>query len=86
MIEKGVALGVNFKNSKEDNEVGWSIPVQEEEIERLRASWNLEEEITKVIETGVALGYNFNGKEELIGAEVARREKEDVDRFNKDKS
>ena len=35
VIEKGVALGVNFKNSKEDNEVGWSVPVQEEEIERL---------------------------------------------------
>ena len=41
----------------------------------------MEDEITKVIETGIALGYNFNGKEEVIGAEVARREKEEEERL-----
>ncbi|KAK0594535.1 hypothetical protein LWI29_008875 [Acer saccharum] len=47
VIEKGAALGVNFRNLREVNEAGWSVPDEEEEIERLRAEWNLEEEITK---------------------------------------
>ncbi|KAK0601156.1 hypothetical protein LWI29_021743 [Acer saccharum] len=47
VIEKGATLGVNFINLREENEAGWSVPVEEEEIERLRAEWNLEEEITK---------------------------------------
>ncbi|KAK0595417.1 hypothetical protein LWI29_006413 [Acer saccharum] len=47
VIEKGAALGVNFRNLREENEAGWSVPDEEEEIERLRAEWNLEEEITK---------------------------------------
>ncbi|KAK0596661.1 hypothetical protein LWI29_017825 [Acer saccharum] len=84
VIEKGAALGVNFKHSREESEVGWSISAQEEEIERLRVLWNLEEEISKVIETGVALGYNFNGKEEDIRAEIARKEKEDEERHRKE--
>ena len=42
--------------------------------------WNLEEEIAKVIETGVALGFDFGGKEKTIKEELSRREKEDDDR------
>ncbi|KAK1549436.1 hypothetical protein Q3G72_002119 [Acer saccharum] len=46
VIEKGVALGVNFNKSREEAEKGRSIPNQEAEVDRLRSLWNLEKEIT----------------------------------------
>ncbi|KAK2649093.1 hypothetical protein Ddye_016582 [Dipteronia dyeriana] len=44
-------------------------------------SWNLDVKIAKVIETGVALSFNFDGKEKEIGEVVARREKKDQDKL-----
>ncbi|KAI9161588.1 hypothetical protein LWI28_018881 [Acer negundo] len=38
---------------------------------------NFEEETSKVIEIGVALGFDFKGKENEVVLEVARRERED---------
>ncbi|KAI9186182.1 hypothetical protein LWI28_014499 [Acer negundo] len=55
--------------------------IKKHEERSLKLSWNLEEEIAKVIETGVALGFNFNGKEKEIGGEVARREMEDEEKL-----
>ena len=43
--------------------------------------WNLDKEISKVIEIGYALGCDFSGKENLIGEEVRRREMEDERRL-----
>ncbi|KAK3221054.1 hypothetical protein Dsin_015024 [Dipteronia sinensis] len=48
---------------------------------RTKENRNLEEEIAKVIEIGVALGFNFNGREEEIGGVVAQRELEDEERL-----
>ncbi|KAK2636209.1 hypothetical protein Ddye_031001 [Dipteronia dyeriana] len=39
-----------------------------------KVTWHLDEEIAKVIETDVALGFDFNGKEKEVGEEVVRRE------------
>ncbi|KAI9194594.1 hypothetical protein LWI28_007426 [Acer negundo] len=50
------------------------------DIEGNRLMWNLEEEITRVIETGVALGIDFDGKEKAFSEELVRREKEDIER------
>ncbi|KAK2650230.1 hypothetical protein Ddye_017719 [Dipteronia dyeriana] len=44
-------------------------------------SWNLDVEMEKVIEVRVALGFDFNNKEEEIREVIARREKEDNDRL-----
>ncbi|KAK1575338.1 hypothetical protein Q3G72_004588 [Acer saccharum] len=49
---------------------------------RPKLSWNLEDEIAKVIETGVALGFNFNNREKEIGEEIARRELEDKEKMD----
>ncbi|KAK3229088.1 hypothetical protein Dsin_000969 [Dipteronia sinensis] len=67
------------RNSKSsDNEHNGSL--QKKVNVNRNMTWNLDEEICKVIETSVALGFNFNGKKNEIGEEVARRELEDVAR------
>ena len=43
--------------------------------------WNLVDEVAKVIETGKALGFDFNGREEEISVIVAIREEEDEERI-----
>ncbi|KAI9187287.1 hypothetical protein LWI28_026386 [Acer negundo] len=40
-------------------------------------AWKLNQEVIKVIETGVALGFNFNSQVEDIGVEITMRELED---------
>ncbi|KAK1571324.1 hypothetical protein Q3G72_015128 [Acer saccharum] len=42
----------------------------------------LDIEITKVIETGAALGFDFQGKEQEVAEIIARKEKEDEERLN----
>ncbi|KAK4846795.1 hypothetical protein QYF36_021975 [Acer negundo] len=37
--------------------------------------WNLDEKIAKVIETGVALGFDLGGKEKVIREELSKNEK-----------
>ena len=39
-----------------------------------------EEEITKVLETGAALGFDFNGREEEISQVISIMEREDEER------
>ncbi|KAK0599062.1 hypothetical protein LWI29_001961 [Acer saccharum] len=46
-----------------------------------KGSWNLEEEIAKVIKMGVVLGFDFNDKEKELVKVLRRREKEDVGRL-----
>ncbi|KAK1582570.1 hypothetical protein Q3G72_016327 [Acer saccharum] len=46
----------------------------------------MEEEIARVIETGVALGFDFGGKEDSIREELRRREVEDEERLKETKS
>ena len=46
-----------------------------------RLVWNLEEENSRVIETGVALGFDFGDEEESIREELRRREIEDESRL-----
>ncbi|KAK2640496.1 hypothetical protein Ddye_028291 [Dipteronia dyeriana] len=41
--------------------------------EGLKASWNLHEEITKVIKAGGVLGFDFNGRENDMVEEIVRR-------------
>ena len=73
VLEKGVALGyLNF--NKNVNKGGADAKGSNE---NLKESWSLSNEVAKVIETGVALGFNFNGKVEMAAAEILRREKED---------
>ena len=50
-------------------------------IQNSDSSWNLEEEVTKVIEVGAALGVDFNSKEAEIREVIVRREKEDEDKL-----
>ena len=79
VIDKGVALGVNFKKNKEkenlkpfDFEDG-----KEGEKDATDTTWNLEEEVTKVIQMGVALGIDFNGIENEMIKIIDSREEED---------
>ncbi|KAK0593592.1 hypothetical protein LWI29_002463 [Acer saccharum] len=51
------------------------------ETEEDDLEWNLDKEICKIIEIGCALGCDFSGKENFIGEELMRREKEDERRF-----
>ncbi|KAK0576940.1 hypothetical protein LWI29_025604 [Acer saccharum] len=51
------------------------------ETEEDDLEWNLDKEICKIIEIGCALGCDFSGKENFIGEELMRREKEDQRRF-----
>ncbi|KAK3218927.1 hypothetical protein Dsin_012897 [Dipteronia sinensis] len=46
--------------------------------------WNLEVEVAKVIEFGVALGFDFHGKEIEIGEVIAQMENEDLRRLARD--
>ncbi|KAK0596029.1 hypothetical protein LWI29_012095 [Acer saccharum] len=46
-----------------------------------KGMWDFDDEIAKVIEIAVALGFKFNGNKKEIRAEQARRENEDDDRF-----
>ncbi|KAK3221461.1 hypothetical protein Dsin_008486 [Dipteronia sinensis] len=46
--------------------------------------WNLDDEVAKVIETGVALGFDFNRAEREVEIEVARREIEDQGKLRAD--
>ncbi|KAK3229710.1 hypothetical protein Dsin_001591, partial [Dipteronia sinensis] len=67
VIETGVALGVDF------NALG--------KMGIFRGSWNLEEEIAKVIETRVTLIFDFKGAEQEMVQEIKRRELEDDSRL-----
>ncbi|KAK0578813.1 hypothetical protein LWI29_016518 [Acer saccharum] len=51
-----------------------------EEVNGNSVVWNIEDEISKVIETGVALGCNFSGREESIREVLKKREVEDYRR------
>ena len=44
-------------------------------------SWSMGVEIANVLEVGVALGVDFNSKEDSIGVIIAQREKEDDERL-----
>ncbi|KAK0593033.1 hypothetical protein LWI29_029599 [Acer saccharum] len=43
--------------------------------------WDFFEEITKVIETGIAVGFDFKGGEARAAEEIARREKEEAKKY-----
>ena len=83
VIEKGVSLGYVFKAKEKD--MGKEHIVMQEDHFNARSnqgesqenSWNLDNEVAKVIEVGVALGFDFNGNEVEIGEKIATREKED---------
>ncbi|KAK1549102.1 hypothetical protein Q3G72_008922 [Acer saccharum] len=47
----------------------------------LYEDWNVEEEVKKVMDMGVRLGLNFNGKEREMAEFIRRKEKEDTDRY-----
>ncbi|KAK0574714.1 hypothetical protein LWI29_027852 [Acer saccharum] len=42
--------------------------------------WNLDEEVAKIIETWVALGFDFNGRDDKVAMILARRKTEDEER------
>ncbi|KAK0596443.1 hypothetical protein LWI29_015734 [Acer saccharum] len=88
VIEKGVALGhivnskiidrekggANSHNFQEAATTG-SRDGQNTGVLSADSSWNLDEEVTKVIEVGAALGVDFNSKEAEIREVIVRREK-----------
>ncbi|KAK1551224.1 hypothetical protein Q3G72_032272 [Acer saccharum] len=83
VIEKGVSLGYVFKSNEKDRDKE-HIVMQEDHYnsrsnqgESQENSWNFDNEVAKVIEVGVALGFDFNGNEVEIGEKIANREKED---------
>ncbi|KAI9185240.1 hypothetical protein LWI28_005562 [Acer negundo] len=45
------------------------------------SGWNLEEEVSKVLEVAMTLGFDFNINEDEIGEQIARREIEDEERI-----
>ncbi|KAK0572848.1 hypothetical protein LWI29_038119 [Acer saccharum] len=71
----------------EDQEIGVLIPDPIEEttpivdVEGNNLSWSLDEEISKVIETGIALGFDFGNNVREIRNELAQREEEDAARI-----
>ncbi|KAK2636379.1 hypothetical protein Ddye_031171 [Dipteronia dyeriana] len=65
------------RNSKNPSNEDVEIPQKKTKAER-NMTRHLDEEIEKVIKTGVALGFDFNGKEKKVGEEVARREFKDT--------
>ncbi|KAI9165982.1 hypothetical protein LWI28_024068 [Acer negundo] len=87
VVEKGVALGriVISRNNAGDDRRGRSQNSNENGQNRgggvSESSWNLEEEVTKVIEVGMVVGFDFNGKEHEVREEIAKREKQDVDKL-----
>ncbi|KAI9184971.1 hypothetical protein LWI28_002984 [Acer negundo] len=72
VIEKGVELGhIRFMSAGDGRRnLGEDYGSQNE-------FWSLSQEVTNVIKMGVALGLDFNGEEDVIGEEVARRVTED---------
>ncbi|KAK0588408.1 hypothetical protein LWI29_000594 [Acer saccharum] len=75
VIEKGIALSVNFNKSKGD-----------EILTNSGEEWNLDVEVAKIIETGVSLGFNFHGKENEMSMVIASRELEDKARCRAEES
>lgn len=63
----------------EDGNSRWVMNGGEEEESR-KILWNTEEKVAKVIETGAALGFDYNGQEEEIVEYVTLRKREDEDR------
>ncbi|KAK3219717.1 hypothetical protein Dsin_013687 [Dipteronia sinensis] len=51
------------------------------DVEVNRVVWNLEEEITRIIKTGTALGVDFAGKEKELRGKLLRRKEEGDDRI-----
>ncbi|KAK1581153.1 hypothetical protein Q3G72_003625 [Acer saccharum] len=66
-IEKGAALGVDFKTN--------------DGVSNGNDHWSVDEEIAKVIETSTALGLDFNRNEDLMAEIIKDREREDKDRL-----
>ncbi|KAK0579855.1 hypothetical protein LWI29_032593 [Acer saccharum] len=79
VIEKGVALGINFNKRSDDSSP--KATDEEESQKVIRNQWNLEEEVTKIIEMGAALGFDFNGREVEVAEILARKETEDEERW-----
>ena len=77
VIEKGVALGLLNKR-KSITRTG---VVTAQATSNMLGSWKLSNEVIKVIETGFALGIDFNRKKDMVSEEIAKREKKDEDRF-----
>ncbi|KAI9195470.1 hypothetical protein LWI28_015177 [Acer negundo] len=68
--------GVPSDNGHQVSKEGLDIEVEEDNLE-----WNLDKEISKVIEIGCALGYDFSRKKNFIGEELRRWEMEDERRL-----
>ncbi|KAK2651968.1 hypothetical protein Ddye_011824 [Dipteronia dyeriana] len=95
VVEKGVALGYVFKYKEtrvnnggscdnhgiisEGNSVGVETGGQTGNDED--TMWSLEDEIGKVLEVMVTLGFDFNSKEVEISGVITQREKEDEERL-----
>ncbi|KAK0600462.1 hypothetical protein LWI29_015248 [Acer saccharum] len=93
-LEKMAAGVVNdssasiFKNRKHSMKTRSSKiqPFESNQVSSLgkahKQTCDAEDEIAKTIEIGVLLGLDFNGKEKELADVIARREEEDVARFN----
>ncbi|KAK3206386.1 hypothetical protein Dsin_020432 [Dipteronia sinensis] len=58
------------------------IKLQQKPEEKIKVVWNLHDEIAKVIERGLARGFDFNGKKNEMLEIIARRGKENDNRFH----
>ncbi|KAK2633842.1 hypothetical protein Ddye_028634 [Dipteronia dyeriana] len=81
---RNVEVQENKKHDEtvEDTRVASSQKITESETELVdidgnRVVWNVKEEITRVLATGAALGFDFGGKEDVIRKDLMRRELED---------
>ncbi|KAK2653502.1 hypothetical protein Ddye_013358 [Dipteronia dyeriana] len=90
VVEKVARNGVNPKGNRTDKSRGVSRKQSNEgggqiDEAKVNATYifhqNLEEEIALVIETGVSLGIDFNGKIMEMKEVIARCEKEEIDRI-----
>ncbi|KAK2636977.1 hypothetical protein Ddye_031769 [Dipteronia dyeriana] len=74
-----VNLGVGRSKSRN----GVSRDIRTSTKQKMRR-WILDVEVAKILETGITLGFDFNGKEVEVAEIVLAKEREDVERYQKD--
>ncbi|KAK0599175.1 hypothetical protein LWI29_002961 [Acer saccharum] len=64
-----------------DGSIVKGVPVLAQFVINFKEVWNLEDEVTRVLEKGLALGLDLNGRKKELIEIIARREEENDSRF-----
>ncbi|KAI9177534.1 hypothetical protein LWI28_016398 [Acer negundo] len=73
-------LRSSYNDSKNVKEWEGEVGLSESKV-NIKKLWNLEEETAKVLEKGLAMGFDFNGKKEELKEIMARRKDVNDNRF-----